>query len=479
MRIPFRLLTACLLCGSFLLSSPGRAQDTVWTRRFDTGQYDYASGGARDGSGELTVTGWSSDQPITWGAMALTVKYGPDGDTVWSRVYDSDYDDVPEGVAVDAEGNVVVVGWFCADGFTGSEVLKYDPNGGLLWARLDSSDANPELAGVVVDDSMNIIACGMAELHLHDVLLVKYSPSGESLWARTFDFGGRPHQEFIVVKLDHTGNIVCAGVAGDYSSHDVLTAKFGPGGEFIWSSRLDFGADETGGSVAIDAANNIIVAGSAGQPDGSRAGLAVKYTPGGDTVWSRLYRLDDVVWLGGLALDRAGNILMTGTTVDTGSGQRRYRCLVMMCDSMGDTVWTWRYDPGSNTFGCNLALDDSGHIYVFGRATDADDDYLLVKLRYESGIQDRAAAHWPGGSSICLGSSVVRRGSLLRLRLPGDGQHEVALFDALGQKARLARSTRAGPGMLDFGLGQLRAGVYVLRVTTGGRTESQRLVLVE
>jgi len=52
--------------------------------------------------------------------------------------------------------------------------------------------------------------------------------------------------------------------------------------------------------------------------------------------------------------------------VDTASGQWKYSCLVMMCDSLGDTVWTWRYSLGEDAYGYNLALDDSGHLYVFG-----------------------------------------------------------------------------------------------------------------
>ncbi|MBM3323338.1 T9SS type A sorting domain-containing protein, partial [candidate division WOR-3 bacterium] len=201
--------------------------------------------------------------------------------------------------------------------------------------------------------------------------------------------------------------------------------------------------------------------------------------PHGDTLWSRLYSFARLVALSGVTLDVAGNMLLTGTVVDSVSGQERWSCLVMMCDSLGDPAWTWRYSYGSYAAGCGLAPDSSGSVYVFGSVEDTDDDYLLVKLRYESGIEERAAALGPARPRSCVGSSLVRRGSPLRLRVPVSGRYEVALFDALGQKTGLVRSGQTGQGESDSHLGQIPCGVYVLRVTTPGRTESQRLVVVE
>jgi len=302
---PPRLLTAALLCGSFLLSSAGHAQDTLWTRRYDTGRYDFLDDGVRDRFGDLVLSGYSSEFAGSDWAMALTVKYGPDGDTVWTRVYDSDYDDVPEGVAVDAEGDVVVAGWFSGGGVVGSEVLKYDRGGGLLWVRLDSADASPMLWGVAVDDSMNIIVSGMAGWYDHDALLMKLSSQGESLWARTFDFGG-DLELFSDVKLDHAGNIVVTGFAGGFNIRDLLTMKFSPAGESIWTNRLDFGPVDGAGSIAVDPSDNIIVVGSTGDTwPGPQAGLAVKYAPNGDTLWSKSYRLAYNVYLSGVGRSKA------------------------------------------------------------------------------------------------------------------------------------------------------------------------------
>jgi hypothetical protein len=411
--------------------------------------------------------------------MTLTVKYNSNGETAWARVYDSDYDDVLEGTAVDAEGNVVVAGWFSSL-ITGTEVLKYDPTGRLLWARLDSADTHPLLFGVTIDDSGYIIGVGTAGLRENDALLIKLSPYGESLWARTFDMGG-DFDFFQSVQVDWTGDIVVAGCAGNFTSgRDAVIAKYTPAGELVWLSRLDFGAEDGLCRVAIDPSNNVVAAGATGDTwPGPVSGLVVKLTSRGDTIWSRLYSLAHGVCLFGVTLDLSGNMLLAGTVVDSVGGQEKHSCLVMMCDSSGDTIWTWQYGAAASTSGCDLALDDSGHVYVFGGAREANDDYLLMKLRYGSGVEEHATLRRSARARTYAGPSHLRPGRPLQLMVDRAGQYEVALFDALGQKVVLIHDGPLVRGAHGFTLGQIPAGVYVLRVSALGSIESQRLVVVE
>jgi len=102
-----------------------------------------------------------------------------------------------------------------------------------------------------------------------------------------------------------------------------------------------------------------------------------------------------------------------------------------------------------------------------------------MKLRYESGIDEGAATRGPGWRRAYTSPNPLRPGHSLRLWVSRGERYEVALFDALGRRTRLMYVGPLAQGMHDFSLGQIPAGVYLLRVTTPGSTESQRLVVVE
>jgi hypothetical protein len=80
-----------------------------------------------------------------------TLKIGPDGEQLWSAQYlspagrDGLWD--PQGLALDADGNLYVLGLFLT--------AKYSPNGSLLWA---SSDL--QTAGAIVDRAGNVFSVG-------------------------------------------------------------------------------------------------------------------------------------------------------------------------------------------------------------------------------------------------------------------------------------------------------------------------------
>lgn len=461
-------------------SSTGLAQDTVWTRTFDTGRYDFLCDGVRDRFGDLILVGYSSELPGSPGAMALAVKYAPNGDTIWARTFDTGLDDVIEDVATDAEGNIVAAGWFSGI-LSGSEVLKYARDGELLWSRLDTADDSRSFFGVDVDDSMNIIAAGDVWRWIdRDALLMKLSPQGESLWATALHFGGDADL-FEDVKLARTGDIIAAGRAGFRRWGDFLTAKFNAAGETLWTSRLDFSPSDYASAIAVDPFDNIIVVGSAGDTwPLPRVGVAVKYAPTGDSLWSRTYPLAYRTILSGVALNQAGYVLMTGWTGDTSSGQLNSSAFVMMCDSLGDVIWTWRYNPAEYTFFYELALDDSGFVYAFGEQGDtADFNLLLLKLRCESGLEERTRRPSPARPRVCVRTTLLRSGQPLRLQVMESGECAVEVFNALGQRTRRVHGGLLTPGTHAFDLGQIPAGVYQLRITTSGTAVSQRTVVIE
>ena len=119
--------------------------------------------------------------------------------------YASTYDDEAAAVAVDHQGNVLVVGKTKGprETYWDMEVLKYSPSGSLLWHReYHSRDGNGDPyagdtfgTGIVVDWEGNCYASGVAysgSTRHNDFVVLKLDPDGTRVWPTSGSHGSGP-----------------------------------------------------------------------------------------------------------------------------------------------------------------------------------------------------------------------------------------------------------------------------------------------
>lgn len=135
----------------------------LWTKSYDRGYgyEDEAYGVAVDSNDNVIVTGYSEDAAGDYDYC--TIKYDQYGSVVagWPQVYDGGYEDAATGVAVDSDDNVIVTGYSeDAGGDYDYYTIKYDQNGNVLWSKAYDWDFDDEANGVAVDLQDNIIVTG-------------------------------------------------------------------------------------------------------------------------------------------------------------------------------------------------------------------------------------------------------------------------------------------------------------------------------
>ncbi len=147
-----------------------------------------------DGDGNTVVVGYYID-PATQDEDFAIKKYDATGALLWTRLRTSDttwWANWARDVAVDDSGNIYVVGgypFFRSD--SDFMLVKLDPDGNELWATSYSNGEIELPSGITIGADGDIVVTGTSRTpDGSSVLTVKFSPTGDPVWARKFQEGG-------------------------------------------------------------------------------------------------------------------------------------------------------------------------------------------------------------------------------------------------------------------------------------------------
>jgi gliding motility-associated-like protein len=285
----------------------------------------------------------------------------------WSTYHGGSNEDSFRDMAIDASGNVYVVG--------------------------STRSTN---AIITPPSSQSMIAGGS------DAFLAKYDTNGNRIWATYF--GGEADDFGQSIDLDVNGNIFITGLTfssngiATASTHqsfnsgngDTFIAKFSNNGAVIWGSYLGGSNFDFANDIEIDVAGNPIIigwtssttgisTGSAFQPNhgGQDDVLFAKFDTNGQLQWATYF--GDIGFDTGLQVesDPLGNIVISGWTSSTtnissaGAHQSNFGGnsadgFLAVFNSNGNRLWATYYGGSGDDYSDALYVTSSGDIYLSG-----------------------------------------------------------------------------------------------------------------
>ncbi|WP_438001738.1 hypothetical protein WMF26_20610 [Sorangium sp. So ce185] len=321
---------------------PDCPQASPWARGYGSPGYDHGLSIVSDISGNYYVSG-HFEGTVDFGAGPLTsaggydiflLKLDPTGSVIWSRRYGTEFDDWSGVMTVDGNGNIFLSGAY--DGIIG---LFPGPDLG----------GGPIAAG---DDS--------------GVFVAKFDAGGDHLWSTGFPiFGATGVWRVAEIAVDAVGNVYMLYSIYDYT----YLAKIGAGGAGILWTQFVPASDLSNAAVslAVDSAGNAIVA-NEDPPDGSHLVgeyfTVFKFDPAGALVWTRMFENSGAMGASSVAVNASDEILVAGSAdglVDFGGGVLPAGPVLVKLDSAGQHVFS-----RSVRFGNKIALDPAGGIIVAG-----------------------------------------------------------------------------------------------------------------
>ena len=353
---------------------------------------------AVDTSGNVYSAGYNSNTPI-YGF--LIVKYNPAGQQQWAKVQTVTPQTtlpVSKKVGIDRQQNVIVAGnddlW---------RIFKYDSGGNLLWQQ---SYQYGWVNSLAIDDSSNIYVCGSGSGSgtSTDYVVIKYNPQGVQQWLAYYDSGlyDWPYSMFV----DKYRNIYVTGhSANNQNDNDFVTVKFDSQGILKWSARYvsPTSSGASGTCVTADHNGNCFASGVAANFNENNF-FTIKYSPLGDTLWTRGYSnisSIDLVQPFEIAADNFGNAIVMGR------GYTVSDCYATIkFDGTGNLLWA-RNLPG---FPEDMKLDNEDNIYVSGTAYYINNAFRVSGVvKYDESGNQKWVKYWngPADSSYTAGGNLT------------------------------------------------------------------------
>jgi len=419
------LLFILALCSIALFA---QKVDWFWVKKAGGTSYDSSSSIAVDANGNSYITGYFYGS-ATFGTTTLTSSGGSDifvakldinGNWLWAKKAGGTDFDFGNSIAVDANGNSYVTGYFSGSANFGTTTLtssseyyteiyvaKLDINGNWLWANKAGGTGWDYGYGIAVDANGNSYVTGaFAESAIFgtttltssggsDIFVAKLDSSGNWLWAK--QAGGTDYDDGYGIVVDINGNSYVTGIF--YSSNcsfgsttltssggsDIFVAKLDINGNWLWAKQAGGTSGDSGNGIAVDANGNSYITG--GFKESATFGTTTLTSSGYYDYDIFVTKLDiDGNWLwakqaGGtgdegsnsIAVDANGNSYITsgfeesvnfGTTTLTSSGY--LDIFVAKIDHNGNWLWAKQAGGAIDDCGYGIALDANGNSYVTG-----------------------------------------------------------------------------------------------------------------
>ena len=228
-----------------------------------------------------------------------------------------------------------------------------------------------------------------------DIFLMKLSAGGKHIWSQRF---GDPaaSQTLTDVAVDSKGNVVAVGrfngsiifgnsLFSSTSGNDVYVLKLSSAGQLLWARHFAGTSSENARAVAIDKADNVLVAGThtgaitiGGKaydvPGVEEHAFVAKLDPNGKALWVHDTAGEGSAIPNGVVADSKGNVWVAGAMdwkVDFGGGVMTGAgvsdvYLLKLNGADGLHLLSTRYGDAEQERSSGIAVSGSDHIYVSG-----------------------------------------------------------------------------------------------------------------
>lgn len=383
--------------------------DFIWGKQFGSAKDEYVLNHVIDANGNLYVAGKTTgviDKRNFGKYDGFLTKIDSSGNILWSRQFGTPEEEDIQWCAIDKSGSVYITG--STTGILNNKnfgkedifVIKYGSDGQLLWSNQFGTDSTDVGKGIFADKNGNIYLTGFTNGNLGkasfgktDCFIIKLDNNGNLLFISQF---GTPLDDYSYSITGGAGSdiLICGTTWGDFAGKnkgfiDAFTGQFSDKGDLIKYNQFGSEGFDIAEIINMDKDNNIYVGGSTSGNFGSQqAGegdcFLLKLNDKGEILWNNQFGTKNHDGLRSISFnsDISDNILVSGIM-----NLPLAQAFIRMYKKDGSLLWERNFIGGS---GKDVKFDNKGNFYhvglsgvnLFGNLI-GEHDYYIVKFRLD------------------------------------------------------------------------------------------------
>ncbi len=432
--------------------------------------------------------------------QSLIIKYSSDGNLLWSRTFPySHY----LGVATDNNNNIYV------SGFTDSAsiiwennpnflLVKYGPNGNLVWTRTyEGPGNNLDIALYIgLDNNNNIYLGGYSyngsDYTTTDIALLKYNTNGNLQWLRRYDGPGHSLDEIYSMNVNSNGDVCIAGnVKNVYPGSDLSLLKYNSNGDLLFVNLYNGPGNKYDGArdIKVDPAGNIYICGlvTVSQTDYDWDYITLKYNSSGTILWNKTYNgignAGD--YATNITYDVNGSVYVLGVTWKTPN----YDLTTLKYDLNGNLEWTQNLlglYGGSGNQSRSILVDNPNSVFVagaliFSGGSNRSLDYAFLKYSPVVSVQQNeieTPAYFSLSQNYPNPFNPVTK---IRFDIPKSSYTSIKIYNTLGKEIStlVNEELKAGKYEASWDATSYPSGIYFYKLISEDYAETKKMILIK
>lgn len=474
-----KIIYVLLLTGINLFAqNPG---DVIWNKLFGGEAYDEANSVVYTESGEFIAAGYTQSYGLGRWGNAFLFKADSNGDSVWTRNYGWNGNDVFADIVESSDGKFVATGLTDTEfNFENIYLVKVDIDGNLQWEKNFGGSQKEVALSLTNTDDGGLVITGVTKsfsVGEEDLFIFKTNVDGDSLWFKTYGTFGNDGGYGISSTSD--GGYI---IAGQYNWNDLWLLKLDENGDTLWTKVFGGTNFDEGISVIETNDNGYIVCGhSSSFGNGELDIYVIKTDSVGNLLWQKTYGgsgYDE----GRKILKRDNGYLVMGSTDSGTFGEFNY--YIIWTNENGDTVQTRTYGDMGEDRCFDMIYAGNEHLVIagsdFNNATLGDAGLLLI----ESGNSPSNVTSDP----VLLGYNLSEAypnpfnpATTIQYEIGEFGFVSLKVYDLLGSEvATLVNDVKpAGNYEVSFDANDLPSGTYFYTLVTDNYTLTKKMILLK